>query len=167
MRHTLDEVSMLEILAAAESDARPRAAPHSPQMSAGRCYLELFDLVYARSGNNPAQSIHNFFQLSVDALEKSGFADGCPIATVAVEVASTSTPFRHACDAVFASWQQATAAFLTQSGAPPDHAADLATYILAAFEGAIILSRTAHDTRPLRITADMVGATIRAQLAAG
>ena len=34
MRHTLDEVSMLEILAAAESDIRPRAGPHSP-----RCLL--------------------------------------------------------------------------------------------------------------------------------
>jgi len=166
MRHTLDEVSMLEILAAAESDTRPRTAPHSPEMSAGRCYLEFFDLVYARSGNDPAQSIHNLFHLSAEALKKSGFADGCPIATIALEVASTSTPLRRACDAVFASWQQATAAFLTQSGAPPDRAADLSTYILAAFEGAIILSRTAHDTRPLRITADIVGAAIRAQLAA-
>jgi TetR/AcrR family transcriptional regulator, lmrAB and yxaGH operons repressor len=166
MRHTLDEVSMLEILAAAESDARARAAPHSPEMSAGRCYLELFDLVHVGTGNDPAQSIRNFFQLSIDALEKSGFADGCPVTTVALEVASTSTPFRRACDAVFVSWQQATAALLTQFGAPPDRAADLATYILAAFEGAIILSRTAHDTRPLRITADLVGVTIRAQLAA-
>lgn len=36
MRHTLDEASMLEILAAAESDTRPRAGPRSPEMSAGR-----------------------------------------------------------------------------------------------------------------------------------
>ena len=132
----------------------------------GQRYLKLFDLVFARSGNDPGQSIHDFFHLSVDALEESGFADGCPIATVALEVASTSTPLRHACDAVFASWQQATAAFLTQSGAAPDRAADLATYVLAAFEGAIILSRTAHDTRALRTTADMVTAAIRAELAA-
>jgi hypothetical protein len=36
MRHTLDEASMLEILAAAKSDTRPRAGPHSAEMSAGR-----------------------------------------------------------------------------------------------------------------------------------
>lgn len=36
MRHTLDEASMLEILAAAESDTRPGAGAHSPEMSAGR-----------------------------------------------------------------------------------------------------------------------------------
>jgi hypothetical protein len=36
MRHTLDEASMLEILAAAESDTRPRAGPHFPEVSVGR-----------------------------------------------------------------------------------------------------------------------------------
>ena len=131
----------------------------------GQRYLKLFDLVYARSGNDPAQSIHDFFHLSVDALEKSGFADGCPIATVALEAASTSEPLRHACDAVFTSWQQATATFLAQAGAAADRAAQLATYVLAAFEGAIVLSRTARDTRPLRVTAGIVAATIRAELA--
>jgi len=34
VRHTLDEVSMLEILAAAESETRPRAGPRCP-----RCLL--------------------------------------------------------------------------------------------------------------------------------
>jgi hypothetical protein len=31
MRHALDEVSMLEILAAAESETRPRAGPRCPR----------------------------------------------------------------------------------------------------------------------------------------
>jgi hypothetical protein len=31
MRHTLDEVTMLEILAAAESEPRPQADPHCPR----------------------------------------------------------------------------------------------------------------------------------------
>jgi TetR/AcrR family transcriptional regulator, lmrAB and yxaGH operons repressor len=131
----------------------------------GQRYLKLFDLVYAQSGNDPAQSIHDFFHLSVDALEKSGFADGCPIVTVALEAANTAEPLRHACDAVFTSWQQATAIFLIQAGAAADRAAQLATYVLAAFEGAIVLSRTARDTRPLRVTAGIVSATIRAELA--
>jgi hypothetical protein len=36
MRHTLNEASMLEILAAAESDSRHRACPRSPEIPAGR-----------------------------------------------------------------------------------------------------------------------------------
>jgi AcrR family transcriptional regulator len=129
----------------------------------GRRYLKLFDLVYARAGHDPARSVHDFFQLSVEALETSDFADGCPIATVALEVASTNEALRHSCAMVFDSWQQATSDFLTRSGATPDRAAELATYILAAFEGAIVLSRTARDTRPLRVTAGIVSTTIRTE----
>ena len=52
---------------------------------------------------------------------------------------------------------------LARSGATAGRAAVLATYVLAAFEGAIVLSRAAHDTRPLRVTADIVTATVRAE----
>lgn len=52
----------------------------------------------------------------------------------------------------------------TPAGLPEDLAADLATYVLAAFEGAIVLSRAAHDTRPLRVTAGIVTTTIHTAL---
>ncbi|MFB4319600.1 TetR/AcrR family transcriptional regulator [Actinomadura sp. 21ATH] len=125
--------------------------------SGGR-YLRLFDLVYGREGNDAAGSVRAFFQLSVDALEKSGWADGCPIATVALEAATTSEPLRHACAEVFASWRTATARHFASAGVEP--AEDLAIYVLSAFEGALILSRTSHDTAPLRVTAEIVARTI-------
>jgi hypothetical protein len=65
---------------------------------------------------------------------------------------------------VFTSWQEAIVRFLTQAGAAAGQAADLATYVLAAFEGAIVLSRTARDTSPLRVTAAIVASTIRDSL---
>ncbi|MFI0356735.1 TetR family transcriptional regulator C-terminal domain-containing protein [Actinomadura sp. 9N407] len=128
--------------------------------SGGR-YLWLFDLVYGRAEGDAAQSVRGFFQLSVDALEQSGWGDGCPIATVALEVASTSEPLRHACAEVFASWQAATVRRFVAEGIEPGRAEELAVYVLAAFEGAIVLSRTAHDTRPLRVTGEIVARTIR------
>lgn len=130
----------------------------------GDRYRRLFDLVFARAAEDVAQSVRDFFQLSVEALERSGFADGCPIATVALEVAGTSEPLRHACAEVFASWETAIARRIAAGGVPDARAAELATYVLAAFEGAIILSRTAHDTRPLRTTADIVRTTLRTEL---
>jgi AcrR family transcriptional regulator len=133
----------------------------------GRRYLKLYDLVYERAGQDPVRAIRDFFQLSIDALEASAFADGCPIATVALEVASTSEPLRHACQEVFTSWQRVIAGFLTRSGATPGEAADLATYVLAAFEGAIVLSRTGHDTTPLRVTAGIVARSVEASLGGG
>jgi AcrR family transcriptional regulator len=128
--------------------------------SGGR-YLRLFDLVYGRAEADAAQAVTDFFQLSVEALEKSGWADGCPIATVALEAASTSEPLRHACAEVFASWQVATARRFVAGGIEPERAEELAVYVLAAFEGAIVLSRAGHDTRPLRVTGEIVARTIR------
>ncbi|MBO2456590.1 TetR/AcrR family transcriptional regulator [Actinomadura violacea] len=125
--------------------------------SGGR-YLRLFDLVYERAGASD-EAVRDMFRLSAEALEKSGWADGCPIATVALEAATTSEPLRHACADVFAGWRAATARrFAAEGLESPD---DLATYVFAAFEGALILSRTGHDTGPLRVTADIVARTIR------
>jgi AcrR family transcriptional regulator len=128
--------------------------------SGGR-YLRLFDLVYGRAEADAAQAVRDFFQLSVEALEKSDWGDGCPIATVALEAASTSEPLRHACAEVFASWREATARRFVAAGIEAGRAEDLAVYVLASFEGALVLSRTAHDTRPLRVTAEIVARTVR------
>ncbi|MDL4818810.1 TetR/AcrR family transcriptional regulator [Actinomadura opuntiae] len=130
----------------------------------GDRYLKLFDIVFDGAGGDLVRSVRDFFQLSVEALERSGWADGCPIATVALETASTSEPLRHACAEVFAAWQEAVARRLRAAGLPDGQAADLATYVLSAFEGAIVLSRTAHDTRALRVTGGIVAETVRASL---
>lgn len=42
-----------------------------------------------------------------------------------------------------------------------DAASDWATFVLAAFEGAMVLSRAHHDTRPLRVTRDLVADMLR------
>ncbi|WUH96933.1 TetR/AcrR family transcriptional regulator [Spirillospora sp. NBC_00431] len=131
--------------------------------SGGR-YLRLFDAVFERADCDVAQSVRDVFQLSVEALRKSGWADGCPIATVALEVASRSEPMRHACADVFASWETSMARRLAGAGVAEEQAADLAVYALSAFEGALVLSRTARDVRPLRVTAEIVAGTVGAEL---
>ena len=50
------------------------------------------------------------------------------------------------------------------SGAPQETAADLASYVLAALEGAIILSRTSKSVRPLEQTAQLVSYTLKGKL---
>lgn len=88
-----------------------------------------------------------------DELERSEFRYGCPIATVALEVASESAPIREACDAAYRSWLAAIAAGLRAAGRAAASARADATLVLAALEGALILSRTARDVRPLRVLA--------------
>ncbi|URN02018.1 TetR/AcrR family transcriptional regulator [Actinomadura madurae] len=130
----------------------------------GDRYLRLFDLVFERTEQDVVESVRDFFQLSVDALQESDWADGCPIATVALETASTSEPLRHACAEVFASWEASVAGRLRGAGIAERRAGDLATYVLSAFEGALVLSRAAHDVRPLKVTAEVVAGTLRAEL---
>ncbi|GAA3951398.1 TetR/AcrR family transcriptional regulator [Actinomadura viridis] len=131
----------------------------------GARYLKLFDLVYERAGDEAiVQAVHDFFQLSAEALEASRWADGCPIATVALEAAGTSEPLRHACAEVFESWRAAGARRFVLAGVEPARAGELATYVLAALEGAIVLSRARHDTGPLRVTAGIVAGTLRTEL---
>jgi TetR/AcrR family transcriptional repressor of lmrAB and yxaGH operons len=119
----------------------------------GERYLHLIDLVFERA-ESPAAAVRQFFQLSVDALQGSGFADGCPIASVAVEVASSREDLRLACAEVFASWFRRVADGFDPLS--PDVAHKAAIFTLAAFEGAIILSRALADADPLLVTADLV-----------
>ena len=53
--------------------------------------------------DDPAKVIASFFDAAAHDVERSGFKDACPIATVALEVASTNERLRIAMAEVFAS----------------------------------------------------------------
>jgi TetR/AcrR family transcriptional repressor of lmrAB and yxaGH operons len=82
-------------------------------------------------------------------LEASDFADGCPIATVALETSSESEPMRAAAQAAFESWVEVLTQRLTRAGVEPAPAEQRALFVLAAIEGALILARARRDVAPL------------------
>ena len=82
-------------------------------------------------------------------LEQSGFADGCPIATVALETAGDSEPMRAAARAAFDSWLEVLSERLIGTGLDPAGADQRALLVLAAIEGALILARARRDVSPL------------------
>ena len=55
---------------------------------AGRRYEQL--LRAALGGRHPAEAVASWVELAAAELEASGWADGCPVATVALETAHTS-----------------------------------------------------------------------------
>jgi len=130
----------------------------------GRRYEKVLHNLAAEA-TDTAQIIEDYFQLSVEALAASDYADGCPVATVALEAASTNEALRHCCAEVFASWQLALAERLEADGLAPDAAAELAVFALATFEGAVMLSRTARDPGPLRVSARLTARAIRTAIA--
>jgi TetR/AcrR family transcriptional repressor of lmrAB and yxaGH operons len=76
------------------------------------------------------------------------FRSGCPIATVALDTAADSEPIRQACDTAYTSWERVIADSLAAQGVSDPEA--LATTILAAIEGALLLAKTRRDVAPLR-----------------
>ena len=81
---------------------------------------------------------------------------------IAAQQVVEAVPRRSGCRP--ASWMAALAEGIAASGTPQDLATDLASYVLAALEGAIILSRTSRSVRPLEQTAQFVLHTLDAKL---
>ena len=87
-------------------------------------------------------------------LAATEFRGGCPLATVALDAATESDQIAVACRDGYGSWRDAIGALLIRNGATPQRAAELATVVLAAIEGALLLARTNRDVAPLRAAHD-------------
>jgi TetR/AcrR family transcriptional regulator, lmrAB and yxaGH operons repressor len=126
----------------------------------GRRYQRLLQMVLA--GKDPPGGVRDFFLLSAQALEASNYADGCPIATVALETANGNDALRQACANVFESWLATLTVALTDWGVQHPEARRLATFALAAYEGATVLSRTLRTTGPLTASGELAVQAIAA-----
>lgn len=88
-------------------------------------------------------------QVLAERLEASDFVEGCPIATVALESAG-SEALVDACAESFRTWQALIRERLLRDGIAEAAVDPMASFVLSTIEGALLLSRTYRDTRPLR-----------------
>ncbi len=130
----------------------------------GAKYGELLPLVFDPAPD-AATGVEWFFAGAAETLRESGYEDACPIATVALEVASTSEPLREATHEVFESWLTALAARGEDAGLEPAAARELALAVLASLEGAFVLSRAARSTEPMAAAGAASAEVVRARLA--
>jgi AcrR family transcriptional regulator len=105
------------------------------------------------------------FTAAADTLEELDFADPCPIATVAMEVASTNEVLRQATSEVFDSWIDHLAAYYEHGGIPQPAARETAGSVIALLEGAFMLGRAARSTAPVLAASRAAAAIVRAALA--
>jgi len=90
----------------------------------------------------------------VRRLLQTNFTDGCAIASSTLDVAPISAAVREACATTFADWQDILVARLVDEGAADADAQRAATVVIAAVEGALVLSRAVADTTPLQRVRD-------------
>jgi AcrR family transcriptional regulator len=80
------------------------------------------------------------------------FAQGCPLAATVVDAADNDDLRNHV-DELLARWQAPVADVYVKFGASPTEAEGHATVLLAALEGALILSRARRSIDPLETVA--------------
>jgi AcrR family transcriptional regulator len=114
---------------------------------------------------DPLHLVELFYTGAAQHLRETNYEDACPIATVALEVASTSEPLRQATAKVFDGWIKGLAARLVAVGAPEAEARELAVAMLVALEGAFVLSRAGRTTEPLEIAGRAMAEVVRNALA--
>src|SRR4051794_23557829 len=90
-----------------------------------------------------------FGQAATDMAE-TGFANMCPVGSVAAEVADTVAELRDATAAIFTGWVDGGTAYFTARGLDQATARDLTVTLVSALEGAFILARSLRDVDPLR-----------------
>jgi TetR/AcrR family transcriptional regulator, lmrAB and yxaGH operons repressor len=81
-------------------------------------------------------------------LETSGYREGCPIATTALETSAQSQILGTATRTAFKSWENEIARGLESFGI--QQAEMVATTVLSQFEGALLLSRTYRSLEPMQ-----------------
>jgi AcrR family transcriptional regulator len=99
--------------------------------------------------DEPVEGMRSAFESAAEVLRATDYVDACPIATVALEVASSDEALRLVTAEVFAGWLRAAATRFEALGVAPDAAADLATQFVALLEGGFLLCRVAKDTEPM------------------
>jgi TetR/AcrR family transcriptional regulator, lmrAB and yxaGH operons repressor len=103
------------------------------------------------SSKTIGQGLKAVFALFIEGLEHSEFRAGCPVGTVAVEAPN----FRQVAEAVetaFQQWHATVKDRLVQGGLRTRRADELAEFILAAFEGGVLLAKATKTTKPLETT---------------
>jgi AcrR family transcriptional regulator len=121
--------------------------------SSGMLYIGLFDVFFANAADLPS-AVEAFFAGGAETLAQTDYADACPIATVALEVASTNEVLRVATADVFTAWIDAGTEKLARFGLAPDAARKLTISMVTALEGAFVLSRSLRSTEPIRVAGE-------------
>ena len=121
----------------------------------GALYLELLPAVFDPEPDLTT-AVRASFSGAAAHLRQTDYADACPIATVALEISSSSESLRLACADVFDSSIAAFTPRLVARGLDEAEARALAIGIIAALEGAFVLCRSQRTTEALAVAEELV-----------
>jgi TetR/AcrR family transcriptional repressor of lmrAB and yxaGH operons len=90
---------------------------------------------------SPAEAVRLMFDSYADWLERTEFAEGCPVAAVALDLTPGWESVRDACRQAFEDWTELLAECFGR---------ERAQLVLASLEGALVLARGSRSAEPMR-----------------
>lgn len=94
-------------------------------------------------------AIESVFAQAAADMAATGYANMCPVAGVAAEIADTVEELREATAGVFTGWLDGGTAYFRARGLAAAQARDVTVVLVGALEGAFILARTLRSPEPL------------------
>lgn len=115
-------------------------------------------------GSDPAGGVRAYIESAAEMVEDSGYAFGCPVAPIVLDLVSEPSALAAACRRALGDWQRVLREGFERAGIAPARATSLAVTVVSALEGALILARSQRTTEPLLTVAGELGALIEAAL---
>jgi TetR/AcrR family transcriptional repressor of lmrAB and yxaGH operons len=120
-------------------------------------------LTAALADDDPVVAVRAFVALWRKLLRSTDFASGCPVVSATLE-GDRSPAARDAAGVAFRQWEELLAGALERRSVEADRARGLATLIVSAVEGAIVLARAQRSLAPLERVADELEALVTGAL---
>lgn len=118
-----------------------------------------------QSASTTAAGVRNIFQQIATTIDARGTVLGCPLNNLALELSLADPEFQSAVQSVFDRWRTAIAEKLRadeSAGALKNvDPEDLATFIVAAYSGAMAMAKAIQNSEPLKTCAEQLAAQIQ------
>jgi AcrR family transcriptional regulator len=111
-----------------------------------------------------AAALRAYGTASAARLRASDFAEGCPIGNTVLEASVLSPELRSVCDAALRAWEAVIADALVAEDVAKDEAASLGTFVVATFEGALLVARARRSTAPMEDAGEYLASMVEAAL---
>ena len=129
--------------------------------ASGLMYQQLIEGIFDAAPDT-VTGVRDVFVGAAEVLRETDYADACPIATVALEVASTNETLRLATADVFDGWIEAGTERFIEAGISRNRARELTLLLIMALEGAFLLCRAMRSTEPMKAAGAAAVAAVRA-----
>ncbi|HET8620027.1 MAG TPA: TetR/AcrR family transcriptional regulator [Acidimicrobiales bacterium] len=100
------------------------------------------------------EAVAAIFDGYVEHLDRTNYSEGCAVASVALDAASAHDALAEATGRALRAWTDRLAQAMEAEGRSPAEAHALATLVIAAIEGTIVMAKGERSTEPIAAARD-------------